>query len=96
MLQLDLRMNGVISLGLGRGILGWNSIYKGMEGMRPCGTLGNCKSFYVAGAYGWELGSGRKRYPADLVRSMSLILGSVKKINYDYCGKCTGGKRDGA
>lgn len=34
----------------------------------------NSKSFYFAGAYGWELENGMERNPADLVSNMNLML----------------------
>ena len=41
---------------------------------------GELQSFYVAGPYVWEPGNGSKRDSADVLRSMNLILWSIKKI----------------
>ena len=42
-----------------------------MEGIRHM-EVRNSRSFYFAGAYGWELEGGMERNPADLV-SMNLM-----------------------
>lgn len=59
--------------------LGEEHLQRQGEDMRPHGPLGNCKPSYVTGAYGWELGDGRKRDSVALVKSMNLIMGLIKK-----------------
>ena len=76
---------------MGGDILGWgNSNYKDMKGIRHM-EVRNSKSFYFAGAYGWELESGMERNPADLVSNMNLML--VILIGSHWKDLCWGGTK---